>query len=176
MKWFIYNVAILIMLCAYVEVHAQNNVPLTRTPEQEAIKQTERMQSELALTSDQFAQIYDINLKYARMRQVSNTRIEAMERIKSKNAEVRQILNYHQRLLLDTKRFDRSAVKKVLDSKSINNIPATEPKSQSNHQNANPRKQGSPPSPEYLLKNPNGPQNGSETKLPFNDVPAVQKK
>ena len=45
MKWFIYNVAILIMLCAYVEVHAQNNVPLTRTPEQEAIKQTERMQS-----------------------------------------------------------------------------------------------------------------------------------
>ena len=66
MKWFIYNVAILIMLCAYVEVHAQNNVPLTRTPEQEAIKQTERMQSHnswllnYVMRSSTFRQMLDV--------------------------------------------------------------------------------------------------------------------
>jgi hypothetical protein len=176
MKWLIYKVVFIMITCASLVAHAQNNAPLSRTPEQEAAKQTEKMQSELGLTTEQCAQIYDINLRYARMRQVSNTRTEAMERIKNKNADIRQVLNFHQRMLLDSKRYGRSAVKKIIESKTMTSASATDTKTPSNNQPVGGRKQTSPPSPEYQLKNSSGPQNGSETKLPFNDEPTNQKK
>lgn len=81
-----------------------------RTPEQEAAKQTEKLQGELNMNANQAKQVYDINLKYARQRQISNTRTQAMERMKNKNAEIEQILNSEQNNRLQSKRYERSTL------------------------------------------------------------------
>jgi len=88
----------------------ENSVVPQRTPEQEAAKQTEKLQQELGLTPEQTKQVYEINLKYARERQVSNTRSEAVERMKNKNADIQKILTAEQSDRLQTKRYERSAV------------------------------------------------------------------
>ncbi len=80
-----------------------------RTPEQEAAKQTEKLQQELDLSQDQADKLYQINLKYARQRQISNTRSEAMERMKNKNAEIQGILNSEQNSRLQSKRYERTS-------------------------------------------------------------------
>lgn len=80
-----------------------------RTPEQEAARQTERLQQELNLSSEQARQIHEINLKYARARKVSNTRIEAIQRIKDKELELSRILNEQQQSVLQNKRYERSS-------------------------------------------------------------------
>lgn len=67
-----------------------------RTPEQEAIKQTEKLQSELKLTDEQAKTVYEINLRYARERQLSNSRSQAMERIRNKNEEIQEVLSPQQ--------------------------------------------------------------------------------
>lgn len=83
------------------------NIP-QRTAEQEALKQTEKLQQELNLTSEQAKQVYDINLKYAHERQISNSRSAAMERMKNKNADIELILNQEQSNRLQSKRDERS--------------------------------------------------------------------
>jgi Spy/CpxP family protein refolding chaperone len=88
----------------------ENSVVPQRTPEQEAAKQTEKLQQELGLTPEQTKQVYEINLKYARERQVSNTRSEAVERMKNKNADIQRILTAEQSDRLQTKRYERSAI------------------------------------------------------------------
>lgn len=85
-----------------------NNVVLKRTPEQEAMKQTEKLQQELNLTPEQIKQLYDINLKYEKERQISNKRSEAVERMKNKNAEIQQVLTAEQNERLQTKRYQRT--------------------------------------------------------------------
>ena len=77
-------------------VAAQNTSISDRTPEQEAKKQTEKLQNELNLNSEQTKSVYIINLRYARERQQSNTRAEAMERIRNKNEEIRKELTADQ--------------------------------------------------------------------------------
>lgn len=97
------------MLCLTLSVESQENTVLSeRTPEQEAMKQTEKLQQELNLTSEQIKQLYEINLRYARERQVSNTRTEAMERIKNKNADIERILSVDQNNHLQSKRYERT--------------------------------------------------------------------
>ena len=83
------------------------NMP-ERTPEQEAIKQTEKLQQAVQLTPEQVTRAYEINLKYARERQISNKRSEAVERLKSKNDEINRILNKEQGEQLQSKRYQRS--------------------------------------------------------------------
>lgn len=98
------------MLCMILPVHCQESIVISgRTPEQEASKQTEKLQQELNLTPDQIKQIYDINLRYERQRQVSNTRSEAMERIKNKNADMQRVLSEDQNNRLQNKRYERSS-------------------------------------------------------------------
>jgi len=80
-----------------------------RTPEQEAVKQTDKLQQELNLTTEQAKQVYEINLKYARERQISNTRSQAMERMKNKNVEIQQVLNEEQNNKLQSKRYEHSS-------------------------------------------------------------------
>ena len=87
-----------------------NTVVLKRTPEQEAAKQTERLQQELNLSSEQTNQIYEINLRYARERQISNKRSEAVERMKNKNIELGNVLNEEQNNKLQMKRYQRSTI------------------------------------------------------------------
>ena len=79
-----------------------------RTPEQEAAKQTEKLQEELNLNQDQANKVYEINLHYARERQISNKRSEALERMKNKNTEINQVLSPEQNERLQSKRYERT--------------------------------------------------------------------
>ncbi len=84
--------------CA-VLLKAQPQPPFFRTAEEEAEKQTEMMQHELELTREQRDTIYQINLKYAKARRVSNTRAEMLARINQKTEELKRVLTkeqYHQ--------------------------------------------------------------------------------
>ena len=111
------KIALFFLFCMVLPIYSQENVITSQLiPEQEAIKQTEKLQQELNLTTEQTKQIYEINLRYARERQVSNTRTEAMERIKNKNAELQQILNGDQNNRLQNKRYEHT----TFESSSIN--------------------------------------------------------
>ena len=102
---------VFLMLCSIVSDFGQDSsIAPQRTPEQEAAKQTEKLQQELNLSQEQAKQVYEINLKYARERQISNTRSEAMERMKNKNADIQRVLNDEQNMRLQSKRYERSRI------------------------------------------------------------------
>ena len=103
-------ISVLVLLSIAFSAFGQENAAATpqRTPEQEALKQTDKLQQELNLTPEQAKQIYDINLRYARERQISNKRSEALERMKNKNADIQQVLNQEQNEKLQTKRYERT--------------------------------------------------------------------
>ena len=113
---------IFLFMMAFSVFSQENPTIIKRTPEQEAIKQTEKLQQELNLTSEQAKQVYEINLKYARERQISNKRSEAMERMKNKNAEIQQVLNPEQNNKLQTKRYERSTIETgtVIQNRPVN--------------------------------------------------------
>lgn len=97
-------------LALNIAVYSQdNNTTPERSPEQEAAKQTEKLQQELDLSAEQVRQIHEINLKYARARKVSNSRTEALQRIKDKEAELKKVLNPNQYTQLQNKRYERSS-------------------------------------------------------------------
>ena len=104
-------ILVLISLSYFVlPVYGQENtVKAERTPEQEATRQTEKLQQELNLSTEQSKQIYDINIRYERQRQISNSRSEAMERIKNKNADLEKVLTEEQNTRLQSKRYDRTS-------------------------------------------------------------------
>jgi hypothetical protein len=111
MKIFKNIIFLLVLICMVSSIYGQDKTVLpNRTPEQEAIKQTEKLQQELNLSAEQTKQVYEINLRYARERQVSNTRSQAMERIKNKNAELQTVLNEDQNNRLENKRYERTTV------------------------------------------------------------------
>lgn len=85
----------------------ENATAPSRTPEQEAALQTQKMQQELNLNQEQIQAIYDINLKHARERQVSKSRSEALQRVKNKDAEMREVLTRDQYTRLQDKRYER---------------------------------------------------------------------
>ena len=87
---------LLAAICFPVVIAAQTVSVTDRTPEQEAVKQTEKLQSELKLTDEQAKIVYEINLRYARERQLSNSRSQAMERIRNKNEEIQRVLSPQQ--------------------------------------------------------------------------------
>lgn len=91
-----------------MEITAQETAPTPiRTAEQEAVLQTQKMQKELRLSTEQQQAIYEINLKHARQRQVSNSRTQALERTKNKNSAIRQVLTNDQYDQLQNKRYER---------------------------------------------------------------------
>ena len=103
-------ILLVFLVVVAVSISGQENTAMPeRTPEQEAVKQTEKMQQELKLTPEQARQIHEINLKYARARKVSNTRSDAIQRIKDKEADISRILNDNQRSTLQNKRYERSS-------------------------------------------------------------------
>lgn len=68
-----------------------------RTPEEIALKQTEMLVRELHITdSVQRDTIYRLHLKYARLRAVSNTRAENLERLQQITEDLRHILTKDQ--------------------------------------------------------------------------------
>lgn len=101
---------LLLTISAPVFVAAQSMSISDRTPEQEAAKQTEKLQKELNLTADQTNKIYEINLRYARARQQSGRRSDAMERIKNKDNEIKRQLSPNQYNQLTSKRMEVQSV------------------------------------------------------------------
>lgn len=68
-----------------------------RLPEEYAMKQTEMVCRELNITdSVQRHKIFCMHLKYAEMRQVSNTRMEAFERLQAMMEDLKGILTAEQ--------------------------------------------------------------------------------
>lgn len=63
-----------------------------RTPEEEAQKQTQMLQRELSLTEQQCDTVYRIHLKYARLRQISNTRAEGVQRMNDMMSELLNVM------------------------------------------------------------------------------------
>lgn len=107
------RISLLLLLLNFSSVIAmsQQNVGMPeRTPEQEAASQTEKMQRELNLNEKQAKEIFDINLKYAKERQVNKTRSAAVERIRNKDRDVRKVLNREQYERLQYKKSERSTV------------------------------------------------------------------
>lgn len=99
-----------LLVTSVMLVHGQENSTVPeRTAEQEAAIQTEKIQQELHLNEEQTKQVHEINLKYARERQLSNSRSEALQRVKNKEADLRKILRPEQFERLKNKQFDRSA-------------------------------------------------------------------
>ena len=109
MKIFKIVLSVLFLLTMVLPIHSQENSAIPkRTPEQEASKQTEKLQQELNLNQEQANHLYEINLRYARERQISNKRSEALERMKNKNAEIKLILSPEQNDRLQSKRYERT--------------------------------------------------------------------
>jgi hypothetical protein len=104
---------VLTYMLAFLAYGQESPVVLQRTPEQEAIKQTEKLQQELNLSREQAKLIYEINLRYARERQISNKRSEALERMKNKNSEIQQVLTTEQSNRLQNKRYERTNIDAV---------------------------------------------------------------
>lgn len=68
-----------------------------RTPEEIARKQTEMLVRDLEIKDSlQIDTIYRIHLRYARLRQVSNTRAEHLERVQQMYGELRTVLTQEQ--------------------------------------------------------------------------------
>ena len=107
---FRYILIFILMMGILHPIKAQNTSTGNRTPEQEAAKQTEKYQKELKLTDQQAKLIYEINLKYARERQQSNNRTEAVNRIRKKNEEIKRILSEKQNDDLQNKRSETQSV------------------------------------------------------------------
>lgn len=78
---------------------AQQEYRPCRTPEEEALKQTQMLQRELDLTEQQVDTVYQIHLKYALLRQESNTRAEALERMNKMTAELLAVMTRQQQEL-----------------------------------------------------------------------------
>ena len=89
---------VLLLTVSSVVVMAQNDdFRPSRTPEEEALKQTEMLSRELTLNEQQRDTVYKIHLKYARMRQISNTRAEGLERLNAMTKELLSIMTPEQR-------------------------------------------------------------------------------
>lgn len=120
MKILKYIVLVFLMFLS-INISGQDNTAMPeRTPEQEAARQTEKMQQELKLTPEQARQIHEINLKYARARKVSNSRSDAIQRIKDKEADLSRVLNDMQRSILQNKRYERSSFQTAPDNRQGN--------------------------------------------------------
>ncbi len=102
-------VLFLLFLYPVANFGQENNSIPERTPEQEAAKQTEKLQQELNMSTEQARQVHEINLKYARARKVSNTRMDAIQRIKDKEIELSRVLDEQQQSVLQNKRYERSS-------------------------------------------------------------------
>jgi len=109
-SFFIINI---FLIFSILQVFAQtegNGEIVVRSPETEALRQTERMKNDLNLTPTQEKLVYNINLKYEKERQQSTDRRQALERIKNKNEELRKVLTEQQYAQLQSKRYNQATI------------------------------------------------------------------
>jgi hypothetical protein len=137
-----------------------------RTPEQEAARQTERLKQELNLSPEQVREVYNINLYYAIQRQTSNSRAEAMERIRNKDADLKRVLNAEQYNQLQNKHYERSTHR--ISSEDNRPVRRTE----GNSQNTTTNRNASQPRRDATTRSSETRQQPSEN--PTNRQPATQ--
>jgi len=165
----VFNIALFLLFLLTMTLQGQgqeNSTVPKRTPEQEAAKQTEKLQQELNLNQDQAKQVYEINLRYARDRQISNKRSEAMERMKNKNADIQRVLSPEQNDRLQSKRYERTYFETTIPSsnqsvnssnfRSSTNFRTNRPVRAPNSSNASKRNSYRPVNPNF---HPGGQQN-----------------
>ncbi len=92
------NILLTIALITSLAVFAQDSeYRPSRTPQEEAQKQTEMLCRELSLSQQQRDTVYKIHLKYALLRQESNTRAEGLARLNAMTQELLAIMTPEQR-------------------------------------------------------------------------------
>lgn len=127
------------------EVHSQPMSVSTRTPEQEATVQTEKLQKELILNSNQIKKIYEINLKYANKRKFVKNRAESMDLIIKKNEDIYEVLDENQRFELQNRRqngdFNEKERERRFSNSDSNSTSSEKRTSKSTFQNNNKRVQ-----------------------------------
>ncbi len=122
-----------------------------RTPEEIARKQTEMLIRDLEIKdSMQIDTIYRIHLRYARLRQVSNTRAEHLERVQQMYNELRQVLTQEQydRFMnqqLESPRRPQSVCKMPQNTHSDRSVHGGHPHAPTD--GAEPHRSGSPTPP-----------------------------
>ena len=92
------NILVFIAVCAgaYAQPPLGEELP-QRTPEEIARKQNAKLIRELGLVdSAQIDTLFRMHLKYARMREISNTRAEDLERLQDMITELKGILTPEQ--------------------------------------------------------------------------------
>lgn len=102
---------------------AQTSSTPTRTPEQEATIQTERMQQDLELSEEQVQRIYEINLQHARQRKIATSRSEALLRVKNKDTQLKQVLSPEQFERMQEKRYERTPATQSSPNRTLRTIP-----------------------------------------------------
>jgi hypothetical protein len=120
---FIVVVSFIAQLPCGVYSQQEGFVISVRTPEQEALRQTERMKLDIDLSPTQEKFVYNINLKYERERQLSNKRSDALDRIRNKNDELKKVLTEQQYKQLQRKRYDQSSFRRERNSAGEENLP-----------------------------------------------------
>lgn len=92
------SLSLLVLLSLFTMAQTQDNdCQPQRKPEEIARKQTEMLIRELSITdSSKIDALYNVHLKYARIRQISNTRAEDLERLQQLYSELKQILTPEQ--------------------------------------------------------------------------------
>jgi Spy/CpxP family protein refolding chaperone len=183
--------AILLFLMVFSVFSQENQTTIRRTPEQEAIKQTEKLQQELNLSSEQAKQLYEINLKYARERQISNKRSEAVERMKTKNAEIQQVLNPEQNYKLQSKRYERTTIESgnVIQNRPVNpsfkpnqetqtnqvvRVQPTDRPTRSSFRPSTPTSQSGTQTPQAVRRTTTTPQSNQSNQPPRTNPSAVR--
>lgn len=122
-----------------IYIYGQESVVIQeRTPEQEAARQTEKLQNELQLTPEQTQLVNEINLKYARERKFSNTRSDALRRIKEKDEDLQRVLNQDQFRQLQNKRYDRSSFQPTVNGLNYQSDFNANQNKRSTYQSARP--------------------------------------
>ena len=87
----------LIAMSSFTALAQNDDFRPSRTPEEEALKQTEMLSRELSLSEQQRDTVYKIHLKYAIQRQISNTRAEGLARLNAMTQELLAIMTPEQR-------------------------------------------------------------------------------
>jgi len=153
-----------LLLTGYVSAQETSTMPV-RTPEQEALAQTERMQKELGLNTEQVQLIYEINLRHARERTVAGSRSQALERIRVKDSEMQAVLTRDQHERLQQMRTDRHQVN-VPGERNINTSARTRPIIPSNA--GTPTLRANPRSENAIPVNPANHRENARSVAPSN--------
>lgn len=147
-KVYLLIIVVCVLSIHTLEMRAQTMSVSKRTPEQEATVQTEKLQKELNLNSNQIKKIYEINLKYANKRKFVKNRTESMDLIIKKNEDICEVLDENQRFELQNRRQNGDFNEKERerrfsnsDSNSVNSTSSEKRTSKSTFQNNNKRVQ-----------------------------------